>query len=120
MVKPEWGTKRHCQSCAAAFYDLNRSPIICPKCKAEFDPEAHLRSRRGRAGTAAKDGEAAVLVDDKSLSGELAAAGIDPDQLVAADSDDDDPDMIEDASELGEDDDDMVGVIDKLDDHEER
>ncbi|MCX8501430.1 MAG: TIGR02300 family protein [Alphaproteobacteria bacterium] len=119
MVKPEWGTKRHCQSCAAAFYDLNRAPILCPKCKAEFDPEAHLRSRRGRAGSSNKDGDSVALVDDKSLSGELVAAGIDPDQLVVADADDD-PDMIEDASELGEDEDDMVGVIEKLDDHEER
>lgn len=120
MVKAEWGTKRHCQSCAAAFYDLNRSPILCPKCKAEFDPDANLRSRRGRAGQTAKDGEIITLDSDKALVGGLAVSDIDPDELVVADADDDDPDMIEDASELGEDDDDMVGVIEKLDDNEER
>jgi len=30
------GTKRTCQSCGARFYDLNRDPIICPVCGAEF------------------------------------------------------------------------------------
>ena len=32
MVKASWGTKRTCQNCAARFYDLNKSPIKCPKC----------------------------------------------------------------------------------------
>ena len=26
------GVKRRCASCDTAFYDLNRSPIVCPKC----------------------------------------------------------------------------------------
>ena len=49
MVKPEWGTKRVCQSCAARFYDFQRSPILCPACGATFEVEAITRSRRGRA-----------------------------------------------------------------------
>ncbi len=32
MAKPELGTKRLCGSCAAKFYDLNKDPIVCPKC----------------------------------------------------------------------------------------
>ncbi len=32
MAKPELGTKRQCGSCGAKFYDLNKDPIICPKC----------------------------------------------------------------------------------------
>ena len=36
MAKPELGTKRQCRSCANRFYDLNRDPIICPKCGAVF------------------------------------------------------------------------------------
>ena len=33
-TKAERGTKRTCQngSCGARFYDLNRSPIVCPMC----------------------------------------------------------------------------------------
>ncbi len=46
MAKAEWGTKRRCLSCSAAFYDLNKSPILCPKCGTEFNPEAIVKSRR--------------------------------------------------------------------------
>ncbi len=42
------GEKRACQSCSTKFYDLNKSPIICPKCGSEFDPEALLKPKRGR------------------------------------------------------------------------
>lgn len=41
----EWGTKRTCQSCAAKFYDMQRSPVVCPKCQTEFvappKPKSH-------------------------------------------------------------------------------
>ena len=36
MVKAELGTKRTCPSCAARFYDLLKSPIVCPKCGTGF------------------------------------------------------------------------------------
>ena len=49
LAKPEWGVKRTCQSCGARFYDLKRDPIMCPKCGAEFDPQAWARSRRVRS-----------------------------------------------------------------------
>ena len=48
MAKPEWGIKRICQSCGTLYYDLRKTPIVCPKCGAEFDPEAVLKSRRAR------------------------------------------------------------------------
>ena len=32
MVKLELGIKRHCSGCGARFYDLNKNPIVCPKC----------------------------------------------------------------------------------------
>ncbi len=51
MAKLDWGIKRVCQSCSALFYDLQKKPIICPKCGAEFDPEAILKSRRSRIPT---------------------------------------------------------------------
>ena len=49
MAKAELGLKRTCLSCGMRFYDFNRTPIICPGCQTEFDPEAVIRSRRGRA-----------------------------------------------------------------------
>lgn len=36
MVKAELGTKRTCPSCGSKFYDLLKSPIICPKCGVSF------------------------------------------------------------------------------------
>ncbi len=37
MAKPELGTKRLCASCGAKFYDLNKTPITCPKCGTAFE-----------------------------------------------------------------------------------
>ena len=48
VTKPEWGTKRICQSCGARFYDLRKSPIECPKCAFSFEPEALYKQRRPR------------------------------------------------------------------------
>lgn len=30
------GTKRQCEGCGAKFYDLNASPVVCPKCSKVF------------------------------------------------------------------------------------
>ena len=48
MSKPEWGTKRICPSCNIKYYDFDKSPIICPSCKFQFDPDLLLKSRKGR------------------------------------------------------------------------
>ena len=37
MAKPELGTKRLCAGCGAKFYDLNKTPIACPKCGTPFE-----------------------------------------------------------------------------------
>ena len=37
MSKNKLGTKRQCPSCGAKYYDLNRTPITCPKCQHIFD-----------------------------------------------------------------------------------
>ena len=34
------GTKRACRSCDARFYDLCKTPPVCPKCQAVFDVDA--------------------------------------------------------------------------------
>ena len=48
MAKPEWGKKRICLACNTKYYDLNKSPIICPSCGIEFDPDIYLKSRKGK------------------------------------------------------------------------
>ena len=48
MAKADLGTKRACLACGMRFYDFSRSPIICPGCGSEFDPENIIKSRKGR------------------------------------------------------------------------
>ena len=46
MSKPARGSKRVCQSCGARFYDLGRTPIVCPSCQAVYQV-TQPTSRRG-------------------------------------------------------------------------
>jgi len=46
VTKPELGTKRLCASCGARFYDLNKSPITCPKCGTPFEVVPTTTRRR--------------------------------------------------------------------------
>ncbi|APT58945.1 MAG: TIGR02300 family protein [Azospirillum brasilense] len=48
MVKPELGTKRVCVACGTKFYDLTRTPAVCPKCGTE-QPAEQPRLRRPAA-----------------------------------------------------------------------
>ena len=73
MVKASWGTKRTCQNCAARFYDLNKSPIKCPKCGREHDREDFVKVRRGR-GAAAAAATAAASAAAAAAAAKLALA----------------------------------------------
>jgi len=67
VAKPEWGTKRICQSCGAKFYDFNRSPIVCPACGATFEPEATSpRARRQRPAPERAAAAAAPVVAEEA------------------------------------------------------
>ena len=124
MANPEWGTKRICQNCACKFYDMQREPIVCPKCQTEFDPEAFLKTRRSRpVATPDKEHVPAEVVPGATgdLDVEDAEVLEDEDEAaVAGEADEEEEDLIEDASELGEDEDDMAEVIENVDEEEER
>jgi uncharacterized protein (TIGR02300 family) len=66
MVSAELGQKRRCFSCGMKFYDLNKSPITCPECGSEFDPENLLKSRRGKSAV-----KAAVVKPDATAEDDL-------------------------------------------------
>jgi uncharacterized protein (TIGR02300 family) len=105
VVKASWGTKRTCQNCAARFYDLNKSPIKCPKCGREHDREDFVKVRRSRsaaatAATAAAAAAAAKLALQKSKKVEDAAleegaAEVDDEALEDTDDLADEADEIE-------------------------
>ncbi len=103
MVKPEWGLKRTCQSCGARFYDLNHEQIVCPKCEAVYDAEAVLKSRRGRPVAAEKVEPKPRVEKPKPVVEEEAL------EEVESEDDEEDEGVLEDASELGEDED-IAGV----------
>ncbi len=119
MAKLEWGVKRVCQSCAAKFYDLNRSPITCPKCAAPFDPDALLKSRRSRpapAKAAKPKPQAAADKESKKPPGDDGELGDDGDEAAATPDDDQgDGTLLQGASDLGGDDKSEV-VVTKPDD----
>jgi len=58
VAKPELGTKRLCGNCGAKFYDLNKDPIVCPKCETVFQPVVPVT--RGRPDAAAAAAAAAA------------------------------------------------------------
>jgi len=108
VVKASWGTKRTCQNCAARFYDLNKSPIKCPKCGREHDREDFVKVRRGRASAAATAATAAAAaaaaklalakskkVEDGAIDEEAADLEADDDALEDTDDLADETDDIE-------------------------
>jgi hypothetical protein len=114
VTKLEWGTKRACQSCSARFYDMRRSPIVCPKCGEVFELQTLGRRTRNRAPvvdeTIVKPLEEDILITDLDLPADL------DEDLV----EEDDDTLIEDTSDLGEDLEDMADVIDTVDEGEEQ
>lgn len=100
LAKATLGTKRICPSCGARFYDLDRNPITCPKCASAFAPEDFVKSRRSRAASAAAAAKGKAKppkVDPK--------APVEDGEAVVEDADEEDEGVIEDTSELGEDED---------------
>ncbi len=92
MAHKNLGRKRRCASCGIKFYDLTKTPAICPACGTEFDPEVLLKSRRGRA--AAKVDEAKtpskeedVNEDDVVEKAENDEFENDDDEVLASESD---------------------------------
>ena len=88
MAKPELGLKRSCVSCGTRFYDLARTPAICPKCGTEQPAEQpRLRRPGGTADERAKLKRAAAepALEEADLEVEVEAADED---AVIEDADD--------------------------------
>ena len=39
------GEKHHCSNCGAKFFDLNKQPIICPKCNTEVIDKSVVKTK---------------------------------------------------------------------------
>jgi uncharacterized protein (TIGR02300 family) len=122
VAKPELGMKRLCPNCGAKYYDLNRSPILCPRCNAPFDPHYVLKAK-----AAAVEEEEDIVEEDDGLVPEFIPLE------EAEDADGDDVPDIEDAEiddtvdaddtfleEEDEDEGDLSDVIGDVEGEEER
>lgn len=94
------GMKLTCDSCGARFYDLNKTPGSCPKCGNSVARPTVFKTR------------ARVAAEEREEKRAAAAAALKPapepaeeDAIPAAEGEDEDEAVIEDTSDLGEDDD---------------
>ena len=112
MAKPELGLKRQCMTCGARFYDLNRDPIICPKCGTPFQAAPLPRAPAPVAARAREVEEPETDAADPEL---VPLADVEADE-AAQDTSVDDANIVEEVADdaLLEDDqgeDDMSGLI---------
>jgi uncharacterized protein (TIGR02300 family) len=96
MAKPELGTKRVCVACGTRFYDLAKSPAVCPKCGTEQPVELPRPRRTGGNVVEDKRPKKPVPAPEEA---DVEAEGVE---------DVEEEDVIEDASDL-EDDADAIG-----------
>jgi uncharacterized protein (TIGR02300 family) len=71
VAKPELGTKRLCTNCSTKFYDLNKEPIVCPKCHTVM--ELATVAARARPETVAA-ASAAAAAEEEVVAPETAEA----------------------------------------------
>ena len=115
LAKAELGTKRQCQNCGAKFFDLNKDPIICPKCGTIFQGAAAARARPAAKPEEEETelptpaGVDIVSLDEVEAGEEKAAVPVVDDiDVEEADDAPDDPFL----EEEEEDDDDVSNLID--------
>src|SRR3954454_16880203 len=76
VAPPDRGHKRRCTACAAPFYDLHRSPIVCPKCGVTHVPVTWKGRTRvvptptGEAEVAVAEPSAAATTEDDGETGD--------------------------------------------------
>ena len=118
LAKPELGAKRQCQNCGTKFFDLNKDPIVCPKCGTVFRGAARVRAAAKPKEEEAELAAAPAGVDTVSLdeveTGEEKVAEPAVDDIdVEKDADDGaDHPFLEEEEEEEDDDDDVTNLID--------
>ncbi len=112
MAKPELGGKRQCQSCSTKFFDLNRDPILCPKCGAVFVMAANSRTTARATVVDDEEGEIDPVAADHVPLGDAEAGDDKPDAVAADDIEIEDEPADAFLEEEEEDGDDVSGLID--------
>ncbi len=125
MAKPELGTKRLCTSCGTKYYDLGRTPILCPKCGTVFTAASlSLRAKAAPVEEEEAEVEETLPVDFVSLEeadAEQSGGGEDVPEIEDEEIADIGEDLVDDTFLETEDDEDIDGIdIDVVQEDEER
>jgi uncharacterized protein (TIGR02300 family) len=105
-TKQDRGTKRTCQNgdCGARFYDLNRSPILCPVCSTKYviasSPMAvaAVQAEKAAPRKPKKEEFAPAPVAEEAAAAEEELADVETDETVA----DEDETFLEEEEEEGD------------------
>lgn len=130
MAKPELGSKQKCQNCGTKFFDLNKDPVVCPKCGATQSSGGPTAARASVREAAAPDedepemdgGTEIVSLDDADQVENGKVAAVNPEDDVDLEeeenvSDDDDTFLEEEEDDSGN----VSDLIDgDIEDDEER
>ena len=123
MGVKDLGIKLNCQNCGAKFYDFNKKKPVCPKCDTEY-VIAKTRTRR----TTTKSENVTEVVDKEKVPVEKATVSadngtVDGEEFLLSDDslteipevededEEEDNSLIEDTSDMGDDNDDIAGVV---------
>ena len=109
------GLKRICMSCGMRFYDMGKTPIVCPSCNTEFTGDMKVKIKRSRAAAVIDDEDQVEVVEAEEIEEDEAIEEGDEVSLDDLDEDEDD-DMDED---IALDDDDIDIDEDDIDDLDE-
>ena len=92
MGRPELGSKCICASCAERFYDLQRTPPLCPKCGLEYTAPKPKILRPTRSTVESR--QLAAKVDAAPAEDAVDDEDADDDEPTDADDDDDAADVL--------------------------
>ena len=86
VVKPELGGKRQCQNCGTKFFDMNRDPIVCPKCATVFQALPVTRAAAVRPAPVAEEADVEV---DPAVAETVSLEDVEASEKVEATAEDD-------------------------------
>jgi len=124
VAKAELGTKRICPNCGAKYYDLNRVPIVCPRCGTNFDGTVSKARPQAAAKPAVVDDDEVEVESvpevelvsleeadvEAAADGVVKIAGEEDEEVVEADEEEDDT-FLEEEDEEGDDVNDIIGGV---------
>jgi uncharacterized protein (TIGR02300 family) len=101
------GTKLVCLNCGARFYDLKKKPPVCPKCNVEY---VAVKARMRKATVKVEPKETPIenkQENDDVNAEENILEGVE----VEVEDEDAEDNVIEDTSDIGDDDEDMADFV---------